>query len=311
MRLATIDIGTNTILMLIADLGADGAIEVIRDEQVIARLGQGVDANRNITAETTERVLRYLRACVKTAESFHTEKIVLCGTSALRDAANSKGFIQHIKEELGLEIEVLSGPDEAELTYRGAVAGHLNTGAQDRLAVLDIGGGSTELTIGRGESITSKASIDLGCVRLTERTLKASPPTSSALEQALSAVRSSVGALPRLPSGARLIGVAGTVTTLAAIDLNLDRYDPQRVEGHQLSIESIERISRELRNQSVAQMIERFPQIQPGRADIILAGVLILTEALKHFQTTRITVSDRGLRYGIAMRELSKRGVTN
>lgn len=303
MRLATIDIGTNTILMLIADFAADGTITAVRDEQVIARLGKGVDAYRRITAETFSRVLGILQKYKSTAESNHVDKIIACGTSALRDASNSGEFIQNVKDTLGVEITVLSGQEEAELTYRGAVSEFLRPGLERSYAVLDIGGGSTELTIGRQDAVIRKSSLDIGCVRLTERILKSSPPNALAITQALSEVRSWVSTLPQLLPTTRLIGVAGTVTTLAAISLKLQTYDPAHVSGHFLPIEVVMRTFDQLKTKTIGEMLRSFPQIQLGRADIILAGVLILMETLKRFNVKGITVSDRGLRYGIALRE--------
>ena len=307
MRLASIDIGSNTILLLVADVAANGTLTVVRDEQIIARLGKGVDANRRITAETFTRVLGFLQKLKTTAESNGTTSIVASGSSALRDARNGAEFVRDVKTRIGLEIEVLSGQMEAELTYRGAISEFLRTsGAQRSYAVLDIGGGSTELTIGEEGAVLRKASLDVGAVRLTERHLKTSPPSALAISQALSEVRSWISTLPRLLPTTRLIGVAGTVTTLAAIDLSLPAYDPKRVSGHLIRLERIEQIYEELRTKSVVEMIRTFPQIQLGRADIILAGIIVLIEALKRFGVRGITTSDRGLRYGLVMREFSK-----
>ncbi|MCX6144224.1 MAG: Ppx/GppA phosphatase family protein [Ignavibacteriales bacterium] len=306
MRLASIDIGSNTILLLIVDIAPDGAFVVVRDEQIIARLGKGVDANRRITAETFTRVLGFLQRLKATAEANGATSVVASGSSALRDARNGAEFVREVKARIGLEIEVLSGQMEAELTYRGAVSEFLRTpGAHRSYAVLDIGGGSTELTIGEEGAVLRKASLDVGAVRLTERLLKTSPPSTLAISQALTEVRSWISTLPRLLPTTRLIGVAGTVTTLAAIDLDLPVYDPKRVSGHFIRLETIEQIYEKLQTKSVVEMIRTFPQIQLGRADIILAGILVLIEALKRFGVGGITTSDRGLRYGLVLREFS------
>lgn len=304
MRLTTLDIGTNTILMLIADVSTDGTITPLRDLQVIARLGKGVDANRRITPETSSRVLGYLRDYKEISDSCRSEKIIAAGTSALRDASNRKDFVDTIRQKLGLEISILSGEEEAELTYQGAVSEFLAPDLDPTLAVLDIGGGSTELTIGKGRKVTQTSSLDVGSVRLTERTPLLSPPSSLALQQAITEVRNRVSTFPQLPPQTRLLGVAGTVTTLAAIDLGLAEYDPSRVSGHFLSLATIEGISKQLNSRTIAQMARDFPQIQQGRSDIIVAGVLILIESLRRFDAEGITVSDRGLRYGMALWEI-------
>lgn len=307
MRIASIDIGSNTILLLIADYAPDGSLIVVRDEQIIARLGKGVDASRRITAETFTRVLGFLQKLKTTAEANGATNIVASGSSALRDARNGADFVRDVKARIGLDIEILSGQMEAELTYRGAVSEFLRApGAQRSYAVLDIGGGSTELTIGEEAAVLRKASLDVGAVRLTERILKTSPPSALAVSQALNEVRSWISTLPRLLPTTRLIGVAGTVTTLAAIDLSLPAFDPKRVSGHFIRLEAIEQIYEQLLKKSVVDMIRTFPQIQLGRADIMLAGVMVLVEALKRFGVRGITASERGLRYGMALREFSR-----
>jgi exopolyphosphatase/guanosine-5'-triphosphate,3'-diphosphate pyrophosphatase len=303
MRIATIDIGTNTILMLIADISAGGSVNVVRDEQVIARLGGGVDDLRRITPDALTRALGFLEHYQRIADSCNVEKIVACGTSALRDAANSGDFIEFIRQKLGFDIEVLSGHKEAELTYQGAVSEFLVEEYQQSFAVLDIGGGSTELTTGVGTNLVSRESLDLGCVRLTERYLKTSPPREADLETAASEVTSWIGKLHRLPTETKLIGVAGTVTTLAAMELGLRSYDPKPVSGHFISIETVNRFADSLRTMTVPEMLSQYPQIQEGRADIIFAGMMILQACLKQLGSKGIGASDRGLRFGMALHE--------
>ena len=302
MRLTTIDIGTNTILMLVADLHPDGRILTIRDEHVIAGLGRGVDENRRISSETIERVLNFLRDFKRISDENASERIIASGTSALRDAANRDDFIAAIAEQLGFTVEVLGGDEEAELTYIGAVTEFLQAEKERSFAVLDIGGGSTELTLGTDDRVRSKQSLDLGCVRLTERFLKSSPPSSLSMNHALNEIRSKIGSYPGLPAATELIGVAGTLTTLAAMDLGLESYDRARVSGHVLTFETIQQIFNHLRIKSVSEILEH-PQVLAGRADILLAGILILLEVMKKLNAGRITVSDRGLRFGLVARE--------
>jgi exopolyphosphatase/guanosine-5'-triphosphate,3'-diphosphate pyrophosphatase len=302
MRLTAIDIGTNTILMLIADIAPDGTLKTVRDEHVIARLGTGVDRSRAITRETIERTLSFLRSYRQISDECGSERIVACGTSALRDASNRDQFIRLIAEELGVGIRILSGDEEAELTYLGAISEFQKPGKPEYFSVLDIGGGSTELTFGVNDAIQKKQSLDIGCVRLTERVLKISPPSSLSMSQALNEIRAQVASISPLPSQTQLIGVAGTLTTLAALDLQLPTYDPRRVSGHILTFETIQQIFNQLRIKTIDEMLV-YPQILPGRADVLLAGIVILMEVMKRMNADRITVSDRGLRYGMAIRE--------
>jgi len=302
MRLSSIDIGTNTILMLIADVQPNGETHVVRDEHFIARLGKGVDEHRRILPETFDRVLQCLSRYKQIHEEAHSERILACGTSALRDAANREEFIEFINSRLGFGITVLSGDKEAELTYLGSVSEFLQEGIQQSFAVIDIGGGSTELTCGISGRVTSQRSLDVGSVRLTERFLKSSPPDESALKEAAKYIRDHAKGFPVLEERTRCIGVAGTLTTLAAIDLQLHVYDRMHVSGHVLGLDVIERIFNRLKDKRLEE-IKAIPQILPLRADIILAGILILCEVMQQIAVDRITASDRGLRYGILMNE--------
>jgi exopolyphosphatase/guanosine-5'-triphosphate,3'-diphosphate pyrophosphatase len=305
MRLTSIDIGTNTVLMLIADVESNGRLRIVRDEHSIARLGKGVDENRVILPETFERVLKVLREYTHISETNHSQKIIACGTSALRDARNTGEFVSFVKDRLGFEIRILSGDEEAELTYTGAVADLVDLRHEKNFAVLDIGGGSTELTSGVNLSVKSKVSVDLGSVRLTERFLKKSPPASLDVSHALSFIRREIAGLPPISKTTRLIGVAGTLTTLAAVDLALPSFDPFKVNGHTLTYDAIQSIFNRLRIKTVEEL-RTIPQILPARADIILAGILILLETMKALDADEITVSDKGLRYGILLKEVDE-----
>lgn len=306
MRITTIDIGTNTILMLVADIQPDGSLAIVRDEHGIARLGKEVDEQKKISLETFQRALSFLKEYKELSDTCRSEKIIACGTSALRDAVNKKEFISFISKELGFTIEVLSGDEEAELTYLGAVSEFLQPYNEQNFAVLDIGGGSTELTSGSNKQVNRKQSLDIGCVRLTERILKTSPPSAQSLSQAIDEIRDQVAGYSMLSPQTTLIGVAGTLTTLAAIDLSLPTYDRNRVSGHILTLESIQRIFDALKTKSMKELTA-YPQILAGRADVLLAGILILIEVMKKLNVGQITVSDRGLRYGIALREVYKK----
>ncbi len=304
MRLSVIDIGTNTILLLVADIDQSGIISVIHDEQVIARLGKGVDEHRVINREAFDRAQKFLQAYRAISDEMHSEKIVAVGTSALRDAANSDEFCSFIQNKTGIKIDILSGDDEAEYTFHGAISGF--RGKSKIFSVLDIGGGSAEIVSGSSSRLVSKASLDIGCVRITERFLLTSPPTSLEVADARSFIQQELVKVNlSMVQESKLVGVAGTATTLAALHQKLPSYDPHRVEGYSLSYDDIRNIFNQLRIKTLEEILA-VPQISPGRADIILAGILILLEFMEAADAEQITVSDRGLRYGIALRE-SKR----
>ncbi|MFZ4619023.1 MAG: Ppx/GppA family phosphatase [Bacteroidota bacterium] len=304
MRIASIDIGTNTILLLIAEPRSDGSLNILHDEQVIARLGKGVDSERVINQETFVRVSGFLKEYKRTCDRLGAEKICAVGTSAVRDAKNRKEFISAMEEQTGILIEVLSGDDEARWTYRGGISEF--AGKAEQYSVVDIGGGSTEIIVGNAEGIVSKVSVDIGSVRLTERILKDSPPETAALIEAHEFIASQIPSeAVRLIPQTFAVGVAGTLTTLAALHQALPAYDRTKVSGYTLTLNDIGALFGSLKDKSVSQ-IAAFPQISAGRADIILAGILILMGYMERSGLQKITVSDRGLRYGILYRELER-----
>lgn len=298
MRIAVIDIGTNTILMLIGDVDNEGNVNFASDHHRIARLGKGVDARGIIQEETIIRVLDILSELKKIAYSEKSEKIFAFGTSALRNAKNNLSFIELIKNRLSIDIQILSNSDEARLTYLGAISDYPKNNPTLEYAVLDIGGGSTELTYGNGNNIIEKSSIEIGSVRLTERLLYQHPPSLDSIESAKKLIEKEIAGLCKMPKSVTSIGVAGTLTTLATIDLGLNQFDADVVHKHILKLENLECIFNRLKMLSLEELAKQ-PQIHPLRADIILAGTLILIEIMKKYNLNTITVSTRGLRFGI------------
>lgn len=286
--------------MLIADIHSDGSISVITDEHFIARLGKGVDEHGNISQETFARTLKILSQLKIIANSYNVEKLKAFGTSALRTAKNSTEFIQFIKNRLSIDIQIISAKEEAELSYMGAISDFIDESENNKFAVLDIGGGSTELVKGNETKIIEYASIDIGCVRLTERILKNSPPDMEAITETTILVQKHIDPLNSLSRDIKLIGVAGTLTTLAAIDLNLIEFDKTKVNHHLLTLNKIIEIYDQLKLCTIEQILN-YPSIHPLRADIILAGIIILKEIMNKVEKREIIVSDRGLRYGLLL----------
>ncbi len=305
MRISVLDIGTNTILMLTAELSDSGRLQVISDEQAITRLGKGLDKSGAIGWDAFSRCEKQLETYIKQSRELGADLLLATGTSALRDAANQDDFVDYMSEKLNLEIEILSGDDEAIWTYGGAISG-----LEDRntaFAVLDIGGGSTELTVGTGFSVSARKSLNIGCVRLTEKYLHHFPPTSGELDALLRHLKKELAEFPDFDSAlTRFVGVAGTVTTLASIELGLDSRDLHKIAGFQLKIETVQKRFEQFRELSQQEMIEVM-HVDPGRADIILVGVAIVKSLMEQRGIDTLTVSERGLRYGIAYREWERR----
>lgn len=305
MRIASIDVGTNTILLLIAEVRANGSFTVIHDEQVIARLGKGVDKHRRISKETSDRAVSFLSDYVTACRAHSVDHITAIGTSALRDAANRSEFTDLVRKKTGIDIEVISGDDEAMWTYRGAISEFSTHG--EFFSVIDIGGGSTELINGTGHSIITRNSFNIGSVRITERFFSSSPPHRQSIDDARSEIISQIrNSTAVIPDDSLVIGVAGTVTTLAAIQQKLYPYHADTISGFTLQYDVVQEIFEMLKNKTVDE-IKQIPYISTGRADIILAGILILLTMMNQYNITSITVSDRGLRYGNLLRYIEQR----
>lgn len=300
MTLAAIDIGTNTVLLLIGRIDTSGTIAPLVYEQRIPRLGKGVDAAKNLTPDAMQRVIDVLLEFKAICAKHSVEHIIVCGTSAVRDAHNREEFASLLHSQTGFALEILSGEDEAYWTYRGAISGIPDIG---RATVVDIGGGSTEITVGTQRDVLHSTSLDVGSVRVTERFFRHDPPTDAELEAAIAAVED---ALVRASvfdfAGSTLVGVAGTVTSLAILAQDLREFSLQAVTNYRLRYETVEALFHRLRTMS-AHEIRQLSNVMEGRSDVIIAGTLILREIMAHFGFDEIVVSERGVRYGLLVRE--------
>ena len=303
---AGIDVGTNTILMLVADLEADGAFRVVADRAEIARLGEGVDRARSLSAAGVERALEVLRDYVRACQSLGVTEIAAVGTSALRDARNAKSFIDRLKRELHLDLRVLSGAEEAAACFLSVEKG-LALGAGEVL-VVDVGGGSTEFIRARDKKLQGWASLDLGSVRLTERHLRSDPASPEECARLARAVDRSLGQL-REEWGGKIsppvmVGVAGTFTTMAAVEKSLVRYSHSEVHGSRLGRAEVERQVGLYQSKTVAER-KHIAGMEPLRADVILAGALLIERIMTHFRVDEAIVSDQGVRYGLLYEKIA------
>jgi exopolyphosphatase / guanosine-5'-triphosphate,3'-diphosphate pyrophosphatase len=277
VRVAAVDLGTNSTRLLVADVNGE-LTEVVR-RLVITRLGEGVDERRKLLPLPIARVRNVLSEYRRELESLGAERTLAIATSAVRDAENGEAFLGEIEWSYGFATRLLSGDEEAELTLRGI--GSVDAGT----LVVDIGGGSTELQVTGTELRTS---LDIGCVRLTER-----------FGEDVSAIRAHVrGLLPELEAE-HAIGVAGTVTTIAALDLGLEAYDPERVHGHSISNESVHAQTGRLASLTLDERTAI--GVEPGRAGVIVAGAAILTEILDRYRLDAIRASERDILHGAAL----------
>jgi len=292
-RVAAVDLGTNSTRLLVADVDDGHAREVVR-RLTITRLGEGVDERRRLLPVPIARVRNCLAEYRRELESAGATRTLAIATSAVRDAENGEAFLGEVEWSYGFTTRLLSGTEEAALTYRGVAAGRTETG--DGALVVDIGGGSTELVLGSNGTVSSSASLDVGCVRLTERYLASDPPAPAELEAASRHVR---GLLPTFEPR-RAIGVAGTVTTLATLDLGLSEHDPRRTHGHVVSRTSVERELDRLAELTVAER-ERVPGVEPGRAPVIVAGLVVLLAVLDRYALDGVEVSEHDILDGAVL----------
>ena len=302
-RIACIDVGTNTALLLVADLDPRaGRIVPVEHRQVIVRLGQNVDEGRVICEEAVDRLVACMSEYAGLCRDLGVTKLLAAGTSALRDASNRDEVIGKVLQATGIELRCISGKEEAELTFIGAVAGMPEV--PEPFTVIDIGGGSSEVITGTTRAVDLSVSIDIGSVRLTERFFTSLPPAPDEYEAALDEIDRQLSANLAPFSGSKLevFGVAGTLTTIAQVSMGERRFDPAKVQGFRLGYDQVLRILEELKPMPLEEVVDL--GIPEGRADVILMGTLILHRFMHILGVEHVTVSIQGLRFGMALREL-------
>lgn len=297
-RFATIDVGTNSVLLLVADRTAEGRFEPVLERAEITRLGRGVDKSRRLSPESLEATLSVLTDYAQQARSLGAEDIAVTATSAARDAQNGADFLEGARQRAGLTVEIISGELEAQLSFASA---HMDfaSEAAGPLLVIDIGGGSTEFIYGNSAGrVDFRHSFDVGSVRLTERLIRQDPPTADERERVMQLLSETFASLPPPPPASELVGVAGTVTTLFALHNRIEPYDAGRVHGGTLTRVQLEQLVDQLWSLPLEQR-RTLPGLQPKRADVIPAGAVILLQALRALGLEQCRVSDRGLRWGL------------
>jgi exopolyphosphatase/guanosine-5'-triphosphate,3'-diphosphate pyrophosphatase len=298
-RVAAVDLGTNSTRLLVADVD-DGRIDDLARTTRVTRLGEGVDERHRLLPLPVTRVRNVLTDFRRTAESLGAERTLAIATSAVRDAENGEAFLGEIEWSYGFATRLLSGDEEALMMFRGVTA-ERQLGA--RTVIVDVGGGSTELVAGGPEGVRWHASLDIGSVRLTERFLHSDPPPDDELAECAAAVRALLA--ERVPdeirSGARAaVGVAGTITSIAALALGLDEYDRERVDGSRLSAEALDA---QLRRLAAVPVEERrtIRPLDPERAPVIVAGAVIAQQTLASFDLEALDISERDILDGAAL----------
>jgi exopolyphosphatase / guanosine-5'-triphosphate,3'-diphosphate pyrophosphatase len=299
MRVAAVDLGSNSTRLLVADV-ADGRVDEVARRLTITRLGEGVDARRRLLPLPIARVRNCLSGYRQELEALGAERTLAVATSAVRDAENGEAFLGEIEWSYGFATRLLQGEDEALMTFEGVTSGRR---LEDETVVVDVGGGSTELIAAGSAGLESRVSLNLGCVRLTERLLPSDPPSPPEIESCAAYVRATLA--ERLPDDLRArtrqaIGVAGTVTTLAALDLGLAEYDPEPIHGHRIPAAAVDR---QLDRLAAIPLAERrlVPALEPERAPVIVAGAVIVREVLAYLGLDALEASEHDLLHGAAL----------
>ncbi|TML95342.1 MAG: Ppx/GppA family phosphatase [Actinobacteria bacterium] len=298
-RVAAIDLGTNSTRLLVADV-EDGRISDVERETRITRLGEGVDQRRRLLPVPITRVRNVLSEFRRTLESVGAEHALAVATSAIRDAENGEAFLGEIEWSYGFTTRLLSGHDEALMMFRGVTS---ERDVEQGTVILDVGGGSTELVAGGPDGVRWHDSLDIGSVRLTERFLKSDPPTGEELDACATAVRSLLA--ERVPDEIRggtrfAVGVAGTITSLAALALGTEEYDRDRVHGFELGAEALKSQLERLASVPVDERKQMRP-LDPDRAPVIVGGAVIAREALSFFGLDVLEISERDILDGAAL----------
>ena len=292
MRVGAVDLGTNSTRLLVAGV-ENGCVTEIARRLAITRLGEGVDERHELLPAALARVHAVLDAYALEAAGLGAERVLAVATSAVRDASNGGDFLRGLGRRYGWQTRLLDGDEEAETMFRGVTS---DRSLDSDTLMVDIGGGSTELLVGGPAGVSFSTSLQVGCVRLTERYLATDPPTVRELAAAGSHARA---LLPGLDARS-VIGVAGTITTVAAIDLGLTEYDPARIHGHRISRSAVEHVFADLSALPLARR-EQVRGLEPARAPVIVGGLVVLREIMSGYELDEIEASERDILHGAAL----------
>lgn len=304
-KIASIDIGTNTVRLVILESDPDGTLREIKSDRVITRLGESVDSEKRLLDRRMQKTVGVLRDFVDQCKRHGEISIHAVATSAVREAVNRREFLQRVRDETGLEIEVIPWQEEARLTLEGVL--WKISGQGKKVLTFDIGGGSTEFILSEGRRILGTAGTSLGTVRLTEKFITQHPVDEEEYVKLEHHIRGELTKVrSRLPGETvgLMIGTAGTVTTLAALDMNVYPYDPLKIHGEVLKRDRVQALLHDLKGKSCQERL-RLKPLERGREDLIIAGTALVLQTLDTFGCTELTVSEYGLREGIILKQLA------
>jgi exopolyphosphatase/guanosine-5'-triphosphate,3'-diphosphate pyrophosphatase len=296
MTVASIDLGTNSILLLIAEVNPEtGKIKTLENLYRIPRIGKGLTPGNPIPEENIGRIFEVLNEYSEIIKKYSCEKVLATGTNAFRIASNKRELVNQIDEKFGFEVRIISGEEEALFSYSGVS----NEYGENNLLVIDIGGGSTEIISGTGSNIYFRKSYSVGVVSLTEKFFQVNPPAKENLDNFIKHVQNVLEEVPdNIKKINTSIAIAGTPTTLACIKLNLKVYNEELIENSSLTNEELNNFVRELSKLTPEEIVINYSSVVKGREDVLLAGTIILAEIVKLLRLNEIKVSAKGIRYG-------------
>jgi len=305
-QIAGIDLGTNTFRLLVADLDDDGSLHPVHSENRITRLGEGFSKERRITKAAQERAITALDHFKTLLEQYPVEDMIVVATSAVRDAINQDDFCKAILAKTGFEVQVITGEEEAYCSFLGIQLALQNH--SEPMVVIDIGGGSTEFITAENGAPIGLLSLKLGVVHLAESYIRSDPPSEDEIQSLKSAIDAIIKPIAYpLPEHFVLVGTAGTVTTLAAMDQEMTVYDPKKINGYRLSLNTVNRIFKYLSSLTLKERRE-WAGLEKGREDLIVPGMLIVKSVMEQFACNVMIVSDYGLREGVLIHHAQKMG---
>jgi exopolyphosphatase/guanosine-5'-triphosphate,3'-diphosphate pyrophosphatase len=299
-RVASIDIGTNTILLLIAEVNKE-ILKPLLEKETIVRLGEGVQQNGILLEGAMERGIQTLTQYLKECQEMGVQRIFVAGTSALREAKNARDFLKRIEQKLNLAIEIISGEEEAQLSFL-AVARDLGN-PEKPILVVDVGGGSTELVLGKANRISHWVSLPVGSVRFTEQFLLSDPVRQEEWANMENEIIKGLGKVPPPQKPFTMVAVGGTATTLASVELGLEHFVYEKIHRFVLERKALKR-QLELYRSKTLEARRKIPGLFPARADVILAGGAILYLAMEKFEVLSVLISCHGVRYGLIYKKL-------
>lgn len=302
-RVAIIDIGSNSIKFFIGEKGADGTIQTVLDENDIARLGEGLRETGKIGDEAMARNAEAVARFAQKAKDNGADTIVSVGTMALRSASNSADFLKKVKELCGVDVQIIPGEEEARLSYLAILSGMPVPDGD--MIIFDTGGGSTEFIFGHGTTLVNRFSVNLGSIRITEKFFRDDPVAAGSVEAAIKEIDGEFASAGVTGHPVQVVGMGGTVTSMGAVKHKMVKYDPNVIQGSTLTRTDIAGQVQEYSARTIAQRRE-LPGLQPKRADVILAGACILQDIIDRLGVDQLTISDRGLRHGLAFDLFSK-----